>query len=101
MADLPPTLSDQQMERMIGALLRAGLIAAAAVVLVGGVVYVTRHAGERPDYRLFRGEPVDLRSIAGIAQSSPIVSGVTDWKGRTTLSTWAWRRTSASSTRTS
>ena len=52
---------------MIGALLRAGLIAAAAVVLLGAVVYVARHGGERPDYRVFRGEPADLRSIAGIA----------------------------------
>ena len=70
MADRPAKLSDQQIERMIGALLRAGLIAAAAVVLLGAVVYVARHGGERPDYRLFRGEPADLRSIAGIAHEA-------------------------------
>ena len=70
MADRPATLSDQQVERMIGALLRAGLIAAAAVVLLGAVVYVAHHGSERPDYRIFRGEPADLRSIAGIAREA-------------------------------
>jgi uncharacterized membrane protein len=70
MVDRPAASSDQQVERMIGALLRAGLIAAAAVVLLGAVVYLVRHGGEQPDYRVFRGEPADLRSITGIAHQA-------------------------------
>ena len=75
MADRPATSSDLQVERMIGALLRAGLIAAAAVVLLGAVVYLARHGGEQLDYRVFRGEPADLRSIAGIAHRA------LEWRG--------------------
>ena len=65
----PSTASrDQRMERMIAVVLRTGLFAAAAVVLLGAIIYVARHGGERPDYRLFRGEPADLRSVAGIVE---------------------------------
>jgi uncharacterized membrane protein len=58
--------SDQQVEQTIGNLLRVGLLIATAVVLVGAVVYLARHGGELPDYRLFKGEPADLRGIAGV-----------------------------------
>jgi len=75
MADQPAASSDQQVERMIGALLRAGLIAAAAMVLLGAVVYLARHGGEQLDYRVFRGEPADLRSISGIAHRA------LEWRG--------------------
>jgi uncharacterized membrane protein len=55
---------------MIGRLLRAGLIVAAAVVVVGAVVHLIRHGPEQPSYRIFRGEPADLRSIGGILRDS-------------------------------
>jgi uncharacterized membrane protein len=55
---------------------RQGLLAATAVVLVGGVIYLARHGGETPSYRLFHGEPVALRSIGGIVEMAE------DWLGR-------------------
>lgn len=58
--------TDQQLEVTIGNLLRAGVLVAAVVVLIGGTVYLVRHGGAAPHYGVFRGEPADLRSVSGI-----------------------------------
>ncbi len=58
--------TEQQVEEIVGNLLRGGVILAASVVALGGVLYVIRHGGATPDYRVFHGEPADLRSISGI-----------------------------------
>jgi uncharacterized membrane protein len=57
--------TDERIESIMGILLRTGLILAVAVVLVGGAWYLARHGSEPRDYRVFRGEPSDLRSITG------------------------------------
>jgi uncharacterized membrane protein len=62
----PTGWSDQRVEQAIGNLLRVGLLLATAVVIAGAAVYLSRHGGEAPDYRVFRGEPADLRGIGGI-----------------------------------
>ena len=54
------------MDKVIGNLLRSGVLLSALVVLVGGVVYLVGHGESRTDYRVFRGEPSDLRSVGGI-----------------------------------
>jgi len=53
-------------ERILGVLLRAGAMAAATVVLAGGIWYMAKFGTLPPHYRTFRGEPQDLRSVAGI-----------------------------------
>jgi uncharacterized membrane protein len=58
--------TDQRVEVAIGNLLRAGVLAAAVVVLIGGTVYLVRHGGAAPHYGVFRGEPADLRTVSGI-----------------------------------
>jgi uncharacterized membrane protein len=58
--------TDRDVEGIIGTLLRVGVLLAAVVVLVGGIVYIAHHGWERADYRVFRGEPQDLREIRGI-----------------------------------
>jgi uncharacterized membrane protein len=58
--------SDAAVERAISTLLRAGLILAAGMVLAGGVWYLIRYGSSQPDYRVFRGERSDLRSLSGI-----------------------------------
>jgi uncharacterized membrane protein len=63
-------LTDERVEQLIGSLLRAGVIIAAVVVLAGGAEYLLRHGGEQPHYRIFRGEPADLRSIGGILRDT-------------------------------
>jgi uncharacterized membrane protein len=58
--------SDERVEAILGNLLRAGVIIAATVVLVGGVFFLIRYGATSPDYRTFRGEPANLRSVSGI-----------------------------------
>jgi len=58
--------SDERVEEVMGNLLRAGISLAAAVVLTGGIFYLIRYHATSPDYRVFRGEPADLRSVSGI-----------------------------------
>lgn len=62
--------TDKQVEQFVGTLLRTGVIVAGAVVLFGGILYLLRHGNAFPDYRVFRGEAADLRSVAGIVQDS-------------------------------
>jgi uncharacterized membrane protein len=54
------------MEQIIGTLLISGVIVAALIVLVGGVLYLIRYGATLPDYTVFRGEPAELRSLFGI-----------------------------------
>jgi uncharacterized membrane protein len=58
--------TDKRMERFIGNLLRGGVMASALIVVTGAVVYLARHGDAPADYRVFRSEPADLRSIGGI-----------------------------------
>jgi uncharacterized membrane protein len=63
-------LTDEQMDRIISTLLRSGVIVAALVVLVGGILYLIRYGSSLPDYGFFRGEPVHLRTVSGIVQDA-------------------------------
>jgi uncharacterized membrane protein len=62
-------MNDQKMEIAIGQLLRAGVLLAAAVVLIGGLLYLNQTRGPRPDYAIFHGEAAALRSPAGIVRN--------------------------------
>ncbi len=63
-------ISDQQLDQVIGIILRAGVIISALVVFAGGIVYLAHNGWLQPNYRIFHGEPADLRSIAGIISSA-------------------------------
>jgi uncharacterized membrane protein len=59
-------LSDRRLEAIIGNLLRAGVVIAATITSIGGVIYLA-HSGESPaHYRVFQGEPADLRQVKGV-----------------------------------
>ena len=62
--------SDERVEAIMGNLLRAGVILAASVVFAGAILYLIRYGGTSPDYRVFRGEPADLRHLSGIGTSA-------------------------------
>jgi uncharacterized membrane protein len=47
-------------------LLRAGVMLAATVVIVGGVVFLVRNGLSPTSYHVFVGEPSELRSLRGI-----------------------------------
>ncbi len=67
--------NDLRIEVIIGALLRTGVMLAAAVVLFGAVVYLARHGQEIASYGIFRGEPETLRSVSAIARGALHMSG--------------------------
>jgi uncharacterized membrane protein len=62
--------NDQKIEDIIGNLLRVGVGTAAAVVLVGAAAYLIRHGFGHANYRVFRGEPSDLRTLRGIVRAA-------------------------------
>jgi uncharacterized membrane protein len=57
------------MEVILGSLLRLGVLLSAAVVMIGACIYLYRHAHEAADYRVFRGEPSEYRTIPGVIRS--------------------------------
>lgn len=63
-------MQDQRVEQIIGTLLRAGVIAAAAVVTLGGAAFLWRHGFEPPHYAAFHGVPAELRSLGPIVGRS-------------------------------
>lgn len=65
----PQPWRDRRIEVILGNLLRTGVLISAAVVLSGACVYLSRHAHEPADYRVFRGEPSEYRTIPGVIQS--------------------------------
>jgi uncharacterized membrane protein len=65
----PQPWRDRRIEIILGNLLRTGVLISAAVVLVGASIYLSRHAHDPADYRVFRGEPSEYRTIRGVIQS--------------------------------
>ena len=60
----------------MGFLLRTGVILAAALVFVGGVLFLVRHPLPVTNYRVFQGEPQELRTVSGI------ICNAFSWHGR-------------------
>jgi uncharacterized membrane protein len=57
-------VTDQNLEIAIGRMLQFGVMLAAAVVLLGGILYLRQETGPLPDYHHFHGEVAALRSPA-------------------------------------
>ena len=62
------------MNEVIGLRLRTGVLLAACIVLVGGVIYLAGHPYPS-DYRVFRGEPERLHVISGILSEAMMFHG--------------------------
>ena len=58
--------TDRRVETIVGNLLRAGVVLSGLVILAGGAVFLFRHGMEPANYRVFRGEPSELRHLRGI-----------------------------------
>lgn len=67
--------NDQRVEEIISYLLRAGVLMSALLVLAGGVIFLVRHGAEVPDYKTFRGEPEELRTVRGLLSIDTIAHG--------------------------
>ena len=61
-----PSDDDSKLDAGIGALLRAGTLSSASVILLGGIVYLARHGHDRPDYHTFHGVSPQLHTLSGI-----------------------------------
>ncbi len=67
--------SDRQIGRIIGHLLWAGVLIAAFTVLAGGMVYLAKYGRTAASYKIFRGEPSQLRSLGGIMRDAASLRG--------------------------
>jgi uncharacterized membrane protein len=71
--------TDEKVEMIIGGLLRAGVVLAASVVALGGIVYLTRHGGQPADFAHFHGQPPEY------SRFGPILRGVFAGRGRSII----------------
>ena len=62
----PEKDDEYRMDKVIGNVLRFGVLIAGAVVLIGGIYYLIKYSGAIPDYQTFHGEPSYLRTVKGI-----------------------------------
>ena len=62
--------TDDEVERWIGGLLRAGVLLSAGVALAGGVYYAAQYGATSPSYATFHGEPHGLTSISSILRGA-------------------------------
>ncbi|HKW10486.1 MAG TPA: DUF1634 domain-containing protein [Gemmatimonadaceae bacterium] len=62
--------TDDEVDQLLGNLLRVGVIIATILAAVGGVLYLARHGLESTDYHVFRGEPPELRRVGGIVRGA-------------------------------
>jgi uncharacterized membrane protein len=75
MNDKRPAISDARIDKVIGGLLRVGVVVSSLVVMIGGSLYLKRHGTELPNYHMFYGEPTQLRSVSGIIKDASSFSG--------------------------
>lgn len=62
--------ANAKVDNVVGNLLRTGVAVSGAIVFAGGLLYLFRYGSETPAYHVFRGEPVELRSLRGIVQDA-------------------------------
>jgi uncharacterized membrane protein len=70
-----PRISDRKVELFIGMFLRAGVIAAACIVIFGGILYLPSMGGQAAHFSAWSGEPESLRSIGGIVAAAVTLRG--------------------------
>jgi uncharacterized membrane protein len=68
--------NDERMDRIVSVILRSGVLISSLVVLAGGIFYLVQYGRSVPDFRIFRGEPSDLRHLRRI------VTGALSFHGR-------------------
>ena len=62
--------SDERVEEIMGKLLITGVLIAAILVLIGGTYYLVLYGFTMPHYRVFHGEPSDLRDLSSILKDA-------------------------------
>jgi uncharacterized membrane protein len=67
--------AEKRMDEIMGRLLRTGVILAAVFVFAGGVTYLVQHPTPMINYRVFQGEPEELRTVPGILREAMAFNG--------------------------
>ena len=67
--------TDQRVETIVATLLHAGVLLAAAVVALGGIIFLVRHGGAMPQYARFVGEPLEYCTVSGIIRGAASFHG--------------------------
>ncbi len=62
--------NDGRMRDMMGSILRYGVLSAALMVIIGGVLFFIQHPKEFFDYTTFKGEPPRFRKVQLIVQDA-------------------------------
>jgi uncharacterized membrane protein len=61
--------ADQDVEQLIGTLLRYGVIISSVIVTAGGAYYLARHGQQAvPPYHAFKGEKIGFTTFSGILE---------------------------------
>ena len=63
-------MTDENLESMIGNVLRVGALSSAAIVAISGMFYLIEHYADHVNYAAFRMERTNLRVLSGIVQSA-------------------------------
>lgn len=61
---------DYRVEQIIGRLLQLGVLLAATVVLIGGVMLLVQYGNHAAAFQIFRGESASLRSVTAIIRTA-------------------------------
>jgi uncharacterized membrane protein len=64
------TAQEERLDQIMAVLLRNGVLLAAGLVFAGGIIFVMRHPMPATNYRVFQGEPQELRTISGIIKEA-------------------------------
>ena len=68
-------LGDKDLEKIMGNLLRYGVLTSMVIVLIGGCFYLYQYGGQKPQYKEFLGEPRGMRQVSAVLQSALKGSG--------------------------
>ena len=69
-ANVPASDADHEVEVTIGRLLQVGVLLSAAVVIVGGIMFLAQHGHDPSDHHRFHGEPAELTSVSGVVRDA-------------------------------
>jgi uncharacterized membrane protein len=63
------SMDDKRIEQIIATLLRAGVMLSAAVVLIGGLMYLHQEHADLPQYQVFHSADAPFRNLRSILHS--------------------------------